>query len=175
MIYSKEAVEFVTVAAEFIRFLESSKKYKKVQFLTISQKLLPLLYLKAALIPNITPLEEDELEKYVTEADWTFIKNEVSQKLGDDDIWMTINEPLMQQDDEGISVCISECYADIYQDLSDFIQAYRIGNESIMNDALFVCRQNFEQYWGSRLLATLTAIHQKVYGKDLQDEVSGGH
>lgn len=171
MIYSKEAVEFVTVAAEYIRFLESAGKYKKDQFLSISQKLLPLLYLKSALIPEITPILEEDPEKYVTEADWTLIKNEVSRILGDDDIWMIVNEPLMTQEDEGISVCVSECYADIYQDLSDFIQAYRIGNESIMNDALFVCRQNFEQYWGGRLLATLMAIHQNVYGKDFTNEI----
>lgn len=172
MIYSKEVVEFVTVAAEYVRYAESVSKSNRMAFMNVSQKLLSLLYLKASMLPAVIPTEEEDIEKYVTEQDWNFIKNSVSKILGDFDVWMVVNEPLMQQEDEGISVCFSECYADIYQDLSDFLQAYRIGSESIMNDALFTCKQNFEQFWGSRLLATLSTIHHLQYGKDSTDDVS---
>ncbi|MCF8295547.1 MAG: DUF5063 domain-containing protein [Bacteroidales bacterium] len=172
MIYSKEVVEFLTVAAEFVRYVESLSKTSKQSLFNVSQKLLPLLYLKTAMLPAVTPLEEDELEKFVTEENWNFVKNSVSKILGEQDVWMVVNEPLMQLEDEGISVCISECYADIYQDLSDFIQSYRMGNESIMNDALFVCKQNFEQFWGPRLLATLSTLHHLIYGKEEEDGLS---
>ena len=39
-----------------------------------------------------------------------------------------------------------------------------------MNDALWECRTNFEQYWGQRLVNGLRAIHNLVYGTSDLDE-----
>jgi hypothetical protein len=55
----------------------------------------------------------------------------------------------------------------------DFLTLYRIGHEESMNDALWECQQNFEQYWGSRLLVALSTIHKTLYsGDDLSDEAN---
>ena len=70
----------------------------------------------------------------------------------------------MQYSEEALESSISENIADIYQDLKDFILSYRIGTLEVMNDALGECRNNFEQYWGQRLVNGLRAIHNLVYG-----------
>ncbi len=166
---SKEVVEFVTVSAEYVRFVENGEKLKLPELISISQKLLSLLYLKASLLPEIEPEEEEDIPKFVTESDWNFVKNSLSKTLDDLDIYITIHEPMMAIEREGLQICLSECYADIYQDLADFLQAYRIGTEGMMNDAAWICKQNFEQFWGTRLLGLISALHQIKYGRDLMN------
>ena len=51
-IYDKNTVEFVTVAAEFCGFLERTGEMKRRSFVDKALKLLPLLYLKASLLPE---------------------------------------------------------------------------------------------------------------------------
>jgi len=78
----------------------------------------------------------------------------------------------MQYSDLALEASISENIADIYQDLKDFILAYRIGTLDVMNDALWMCRNNFEQYWGQKLVNGLRAIHNLVYGITEIDETN---
>jgi hypothetical protein len=41
---------------------------------------------------------------------------------------------------------------------------YRTGETEIMNECVFVCKLNFEQFWGARLLAAQPELHKLVYG-----------
>jgi len=50
-IFEKNVIEFVTVAAEFCAFLERAEHMKRKAFVDTSLKILPLLYLKASLLP----------------------------------------------------------------------------------------------------------------------------
>ena len=38
-----------------------------------------------------------------------------------------------------------------------------MGNDEVMNDALFECYLSFEEYWGQNLVNVLRAIHKLVY------------
>ena len=55
--YSKEVIEFVTVAKEFCGYLESAQEEERNDFLSKVQKFIPLIYLKGSLLPNC---ESDE-------------------------------------------------------------------------------------------------------------------
>ena len=70
VIFDKNTVEFVTVAAEFCGFLERARDMKRYDFVDTALKILPLLYLKATLLPPCEPIGEDEPETFVTEEDW---------------------------------------------------------------------------------------------------------
>ncbi len=52
-IYSHNTLEFVTVAAEFCAYLEQLEGKGRSEFVATMQKLLPLLYLKAQLLPQV--------------------------------------------------------------------------------------------------------------------------
>ena len=56
VIFDKNAVEFVTVAAEFCGFMECVSDMRCRDFVDKSLKLLPLLYLKASLPVSYTHL-----------------------------------------------------------------------------------------------------------------------
>ena len=166
VIYSKNILEFVTVAKEYCVFVEEANKESKLDFINKSQKLLPLLYVKASLIPNIDNVFEEYNEKFVSEDDWTAIQQQIAEKLGSHEIFLDVLEPIVQYSDDTISVSLSEIFADIYQDLMNFLTLYRIGTNEQMNDAVWECKNNFEQYWGPRLLSALTAIHSILYSNE---------
>ncbi len=171
IVYSKNILEFVTVSAEYCAFLESVEDNTKQEFFLKSQKILSVLYLKTSLIPKVDAVFEDGNEKFVTENDCVFIKNKIVEKIASHEVFVDVFSAVMFKEDDAENVSLSEIFADIYQDLMNFLTLYRIGHEESMNDALWECQQNFEQYWGSRLLAALSAIHNTIYsGDDLSDE-----
>lgn len=170
IVYTRNVIEFVTVANEYCAFVENADTFEKVDFISRSQKILSLVYLKASLLPEVETLLDENLEKYVAEHDWAHIQEQVRGGLGTHDLFVDINDSVDSLVDEFVNVCLSEIFADIYQDLKDFLTAYRIGHEDIMNDALWECKQNFEHYWGVRLLAVIRALHVILYSEEELDE-----
>ena len=70
VVYSKNVIEFATVANEYCSFIENVDQFERKNFITKLQKLLPLLYLKAVLIPAPDlELTDDMPEKHVNEED----------------------------------------------------------------------------------------------------------
>ena len=43
-----------------------------------------------------------------------------------------------------------------------------------MNDALVICREQFAEYWGQRLLNVLRALHAVRYAAAADDEATAG-
>ena len=173
VVYSKNVIEFATVANEFCSFVEAVDQFRRKVFVTRVQKLFPLLYLKAVLLPEPDiEMSDDEPEKFVSEEDYNYILHKLEAKFGQFDAYHEVFDPSMQYSDVALESSISENIADIYQDLKDFILAYRIGNLDVMNDALWMCRNNFEQYWGQKLVNGLRAIHNLVYGITEIDETN---
>ncbi len=160
VVYSKNVIEFVTVANEFCLLLESCSRISEEEFIITAQKILPLLYLKGSVLPkNETELEE-EIEKFVNESDWNFIHSAVKEKVGANDEYLEVFEEDMQYSDTPVVAAISENMADIYQDIKDFITAYKVGTIGIMNDALWELNNNFGPYWGQKTVNVLRQIHK---------------
>ncbi len=171
VIYSQNVTDFVTVVSEYCLFVENTLRFNKKDFINKTRKILPLLYLKGSLLPKLEPNFDDENEKFVTEEDWDFIHQSVKRKLGFHDEYRDVYDPLTHEQIEQSSASISDNLADIYQDLKNFIGLYNIGTEEIMNDALWECQMNFEEFWGQKLLSALKAIHTVSFsGDDLENE-----
>jgi hypothetical protein len=108
----------------------------------------------------------------VSETDYNFLQQKVMNLLGGHDDFQEVFDPEMQFSDVPLTSSISESLADIYQDLKDFLMSYRIGDETIMQEALWVCLDNFKNYWGQRLVNCLRAVHSIVYSNfDLENQV----
>jgi Domain of unknown function (DUF5063) len=171
IVYSKSVVEFVTVANEYCSFLEGVNSYTTSRALSVAQKILPLLYLKASLLPAVERVLDDETEKFVTELDYNVLLQKWIFKLGDFDGFREVFEPGTEFSEDAMESSISENLLDIYQDMKNFISLYSLGNEEVMNDALNECIYQFREYWGQRLVNVLRAIHALIVsGTDL-DEV----
>jgi hypothetical protein len=165
VVYSKNVVEFVTVASEFCGLIEKAGTIPVEQNIKNLQKVLPLLYLKATLLPETEKLLEDELEKYVTELDYNVLQQRWLEVLGEYDSYYEVFDPEIQFGEEMVTASISESLLDIYQDLKNFLNGYSLGDEEIMNDALYDCVYHFEDFWGQRLVNVLRAVHKLVTDK----------
>ena len=170
LVYSQNVIEFVTVAGEYCGFSENIANFSRKEFIEKSLKLLPLLYLKSTLLPKIESINDVVNEKFVAEHDWVFIKENISQKLGSYDSFIEVSDLMNPTTIDSTSLSISECFADIYQDLRDFISLYQLGETESMNDGLWECKLNFEQSWGQKILGVLANFHQIYFGTDEIEE-----
>jgi len=167
-IYERNTLEFVTIALEFCTFAETAGQNGRIEFVDKATKLLPLLYLKAALLPDIEPGEE-ELELTVTEDMYESVRNRIASLLGEKDTYLDTFHPDMQYSDTPIAAFISENLADVYQDVGNFVSLFRQGNEEVMTEAIAFCSLNFREYWGQRALNALKALHAIRY--DSEDDI----
>ncbi len=170
VIFDKNSIEFVTVAAEYCGFIERSRGADKQSFVATALKILPLLYLKASLIPECECIGEGDLETFVTEDDYEYVRRSVADVLGAQDDYLEVFLPDMAYSDTPIKKCISEDLADIYQDLKDFIGVFQLGLNVTMNDSLFVCKEHFAEFWGQRLVNTMRALHDVKYHASNDDD-----
>jgi len=161
--YSRNVVEFVAVSNEFCKYAERASELKGDDMLRILQRILPLLYLKASLLPQLEPVFEDGNEKFVTEQDWIKVHDTLREKFGTADEYLEVFDDKMKDSEGPLTSSISENMTDIYQDIKDFLLLYQTGTDEVMNDAIWECRLNFETIWGQKLLNALRAIHRFIY------------
>jgi hypothetical protein len=167
-VYSRNVIEFVAVANEFCKYSERASELKGDELLKILQRIMPLMYLKASLLPQLEPFFEDGNQKYVTEGDWIKIHDTLREKFGTADDYLEVFDEKMSESDGPVTSSISENMSDIYQDVKDFLLLYQTGTAEVMNDAVWECRLNFETFWGQKLLNSLRAIHKFIYsGEDI--------
>ena len=170
LIYSKSVIEFVTVVAETCLFLEHTEEESKSDFVSKTTRLLPLLYLKTSLLDVYEEEIDGNIEHFVTEEDYLFVKNQVERILGADDSFLEVFHPDMPYSDTPIASFISENLADIYQELKDFAANFQIGESEIMTSALVACVDAFAIHWGQKLLNALRALHSIRYSESFGDE-----
>jgi hypothetical protein len=162
-VYSRNIVEFVAVSNEFCKYAEHASELKGDELLKILQRILPLMYLKASLLPQLEPFFEEGNEKFVTESDWTEISDILKEKFGTADDYLEVFDDKIKETEGPVVSSISENMADIYQDVKDFLLLYQTGTAEVMNDAVWECRMNFENFWGQKLVNSMRAIHKFLY------------
>ena len=162
-IYAHDTLEFVTVAAEFCAHMEKCEQRSAEDMINTLLKLLPLIYMKAQLLPDVDTEGAFVPEGQVTEEDYNWIRNIIYSILGNDDDYEELVFDPNTQSDETKWSSISENLADMYQSLRNFVSAYQIGIEDCMHDALWLVMDQFELFWGKCLVDSLSRLHQVKY------------
>ena len=171
VIFERNSVEFVTVAAQYCQFLENVEGMEREEFIDTVLKILPLLYVKALLLPEMELIDEDDiLETCVTEETYSMMNAKLADIMGDRDDYLDVFVEDMKYSDQPITRYISEGLADIYQDIKDFIFVFRQGVNRNMHNALATCQDNFKLYWGQKLVNTLRALHEVKFDTHREDD-----
>lgn len=163
-VYDKNTIEFVTVAAEYCSFIERCAGMGERDFLDKVSKLLPLLYLKVSLLPEMDTYSLSELETYVSETQYDAVRSQIRSVVGAHDEYLEVFHEDMQYSDTPVLASISENLTDVYQQLRDMIGNFQKADLAIMNDTLISCVDEFRGYWGQSALNALRAIHNVLYG-----------
>ncbi|MCD7933700.1 MAG: DUF5063 domain-containing protein [Tannerellaceae bacterium] len=165
-LYDRNTLEFVTVALEYCTFMETVGQLSLFDFVDKATKLLPLLYLKASLLPELEPDEDAIPEFTVTEDMYETVRSQIAGLLGEYDTYLETFHPDMQYSDAPVAAFVSENLADVYQDAGNFVSLFRQGFEEVMLESVAICSANFKEYWGQRLLNALKALHAVRYNDD---------
>lgn len=168
IVYAPVTLDFVTVSVEFCSFLEKMEITSRTEWTKTMLRILPLLYVKATLLPQVVDLEDEMAEVFVTQEDYMLVVNQVASVLGEEDVYLDVFVADMKYSDRPVSSFISEDIADIYQDIRNFVSVYQHGLEEAMINALKIISENFRLYWGQKLVNVLRPLHTLVY-KPLAD------
>ena len=169
-IYARDTLEFVTVAAEYCALLEKSDERTEEELVGTLLKLLPLLYMKAQLLPEVETDGAFVPDDQVTEEDYNFVRDNLYRFLHEHDEYEMLVWDEDMQTEESRWCSVSEGLADIYQALRNFVAVYQQRVEACMPDALWQLRDNFELYWGQTLLDTLRQLHRIKYSLKIEND-----
>ena len=173
IVFSRNTVEFVTVAAEYCAYIERCNEHSRKEFTETLLKLLPLLYLKAQMLPEGEKVCDDELEDFVTEDSYEVLRMDLYELFSDKDSYLDVFVAEMKYSDTPVTKSISEDLADIYQDIKNFICLFRLGINETMHDAIVECNEHFRLYWGQTLVNTMRALHDIRYNTTDDEEEEG--
>ncbi len=160
VVYHHDVLEFVQVAVQYCSFLEQLQGRERNEMVETLLKLMPLLYLKAQLLPRVESDGSFVPDAQVTEADYDFVRQSAYAILGNDDQYLDVSYDEMMQTDETRWKSLSEHLADIYQPVRNFLATYQQGVEDCMYDALWELVDQFELYWGEALVDALRRLHR---------------
>ncbi len=161
LVYSENVIGFTALATEYCNLLDGVALLSQKDFIDKAHRLLPLIYLKAIILPEIEPEMPDMIDKSVTQEEWEAVFITMQKKLQGVDAYTEVLDAL---NDEQQMNTLSEGFTDIYQDLKDYISLYSMGTPEIMNDAIWECKNNFKNYWGQRLMNITRVLHHLLYG-----------
>lgn len=160
-IYRRDILDFVTVATEFCKQVEQCSGSERGEFTAVMQRLLPMVYLKAAFIDEI---EEGVgyVDAVVIESDYEYVRTQIAAIMRDADDYLDVFVELFRYSDAPVVCTVSESLADIYQALRNMVEAFRNEIDEAMEVALFECMEEFRIHWGQQLLGALRAMHELV-------------
>lgn len=171
MVYSKNVIEFATVAREYCVFAENAGKYTKADYMKVAARMLALLYMKGSLLPELTLASDDGLPEIVDYETYETVRRGIRARLTSHDSYLTTFKEDFQYSETALAANISEDMADIYQDIRNFCEQYQCGDDAVMHDAVATVAEKFRTYWSQRAANALTAINAALYsGDDLSDE-----
>ncbi len=155
---SLTVLEFLRVAHEYCIFTEKAGEKNKPEILDFFSKLGPLIYLKGRLLPEITPEFPEASERFVTEEEWQEVFNTLRAIFGEEDEFYHVGYEEYNEY-EAVKASLSENFADIYQDLKDFVLLYQKNSQAAHQNAVHDCSALFETRWGIKVLENLRYIH----------------
>lgn len=158
------------MSAEYCKWVEQAEGTPRKKLVEVALKLLPLLYLKASMLPACEMMGDEAPETFVTEEGYEVIRLTLAEIMAERDDYLDVFVSDMKYSDQPITRYISEDLADIYQDLKDFICVFQLGLNETMNDSLAICQENFRLYWGQKLVNTLRALHEVYYTPSDEEE-----
>jgi len=168
---SLQALEFLRAGYEYVLFIEKIEDQEKEAIFDFYQKVAPLIYIKAALLPDIDLEYPDQSERFVTEEEWEQVFNDLRSRFGSDDLyWFTDQQ--RSADFDPVKGSLAENLTDIYQDLKDFVLLYQKNTDAARQNAVYDIKKLFKSRWGIRILRSLNYLHSILYPEEDLDMYS---
>ncbi len=181
----RRLLNVTALAAGYCGVVETAAEYEKRGFIAEMLRYLPKLYLEFFdLVPghedagdedeegmapdemSTISLEEDfhpYYADYVDEDYYENVRRHIGNLLGPDDTFLETFEEDMKYSDTPIAASVSECLADIFQPLYNFISVVKETEGDELEGAYKVCHESFVEYWSQTLCNVLRALNNLYY------------
>ncbi len=159
-------IEMLTVANEYCLFMEQAQSRSKEELLDFFRKIAPMLYLKASLLPPLTPEDETQATRHVTEEEWEGIFKTLREQFGPEDVYHTHDH-----NHDSVEASLADNMADIYQEMKDFLMLYQKNTSAARENALASLSGTFAWRWGPALLSALHRVHQILFIEDISPDI----
>lgn len=164
--------EIVGLSKSYCELCENAREYSKSEFTTRALDLLPRIYWNFFDISAGLSLGEPEyFSEYVDEMLYDDIKLGIASVVGSSDTFLETFEEDMKYSDTPITSSISECMADIYQPLFNFVSIVHDSEGAQLEEAYINCKEDFETYWSQTLCNVLRALNNLKYGYREEEEL----
>lgn len=124
-------------------------------------------------ILSLDGYDEDEATYYpgyIDEDYYENVRRHIETLMGADDIFLETFEEDMKYSDTPIAASISECLADIFQPLYNFISIVKESEGTELEGAYKECHDNFVGYWSQTLCNVMRALNNIFYNSTSQSE-----
>lgn len=168
---SNRLLEIVAMSKTYCETCEEANNYTKAEFTDRILDLLPRIYWNFFdLTAGVSLGEADYFSDYVDEDIYDRIRGSIASVMGSADTFLETFEEDMKYSDTPITSSISECLADIYQPLYNFISIVHDSEGTQLQEAFINCKEEFENYWSQTLCNVLRALNNVKYNMDSDDE-----
>jgi hypothetical protein len=172
--------EMLKLCNDYCRVLEQADKMPLHEFLDKAAVTLMAAYKKTYSFTRFQTKYESEPQHYLSEKQYNKICTMLKGLLGKKDSYPEIIDPNRITVRDIFQSKISEDLTDIYQDFYDFVQWYCEGTFESINDSVIELLNNFDKFWGIKLLNVLRAVHvirylkkdASLHGDSINDDAS---
>ena len=168
LLRSKPVLEVFAIASEFCMFIDRIEQAEPDKALLFLQSILPALYLKGSMLPEVEVQDDSANERFVTEEEYETLRYRLARYFDTRDYFSTVD--LADGSIESVPTSLSELLADIYTDLKDFLILYAKENPSAKENAVAACHYYYHVGWGRRIVTILPQIHHLVAAATLPEE-----
>lgn len=159
---NRTLLSITALSSDYCALLQNACEMDKEDFIATVLGYLPRLYYEFSDITvdeHIVDAGYGFSQSYVDEVFYESVRRNVEMLLGPDDVFLETFEEDMKYSDTPISASISECLADIFQPLYNFISAVRDSEGEQSTEAYAECRENFVAYWSQTLCNVMRALN----------------
>jgi hypothetical protein len=157
----RHLIEMLTLAGEFCIAIENAENIEKSELLHILSRISPMLYLQGTLFPDTEEPEENGSERVVTQEQWENVFNALRNKIGMEDVFNYLEYNSLEQDEISRG-SLSELFADIYQDMKDFVWLMTKNSLVSRKYAAYDIKQLYISNWGPKILLAQMIFHSRL-------------
>lgn len=157
-------LELVSLAKSYCDLCENAGELEKNELIDRSLDILPRIYWNFFdLQAGVSLGESDYFSEYLDESLYEQIKSGIASVMGASDTFLETFEEDMKYSDTPITSSISECMADLYQPLFNFVSIVHDSEGAQIEEAFISCKEDFESYWSQTLCNVLKALNSVKY------------
>ena len=143
-LYTNE-LAFIGLVNEYCYAIESIEG-NCFDFVQGMLKLLPRIYIAATDLTVSEFLDEVQTTPYLDENTYDMIRQNLATLMEDNDVFLETFVEDMRYSDSPISISVSECLADLYQEFCDLIHSLKDMETDVQRGLLASCWANFRDY-----------------------------